>query len=516
MFRRTSVIAATTAGVLALAACSSAGGTADPSPSADPSVTTTSAAHAPLLRLGMVDAPGENGFVAANMRFATQSPYGQAVYDTLVRSDEEGAPVEGLATTWAWDVTGTILELELREGVTFTDGTAFNADAAVQNLLRFRDGSAENASWLAGVTEVVALDARRVQITLAEPDQALLTHLSKSAGYMESPASFDDPAPVGTGPYILDEARSIDDASYVFTANPEYWDPASQHYDEIIMSVYEEPDAMQSALLRSELDAALYTGYSGFDQIEAAGYASHEFTLDWTGLLLFDRNGAIAPELASTQVRQAINYAIDRDQMLETLLGGRGETTAQVFGPDTAGYAEELDTTYIYSPTKARSLLADAGYPDGFTLTIPTVSFVPGATFDLLAEQLGDVGITVEFVEESTQSYVGSLLSGQYAVASMQIEQPASAWETYALEIAADSPWNVTHRSDEWIDELGEKIATGDIAAAAALNKYVVNEAWFAPWYRNLQVFYTAPGTDVTLQVGNAYPYLWNIGPSAS
>ncbi|MDN4474743.1 ABC transporter substrate-binding protein [Demequina sp. SYSU T00192] len=511
MFHRGTVIWAAI-GATALAGCAGATASTDAAPSADG--TAAAAASSPVLRLGMVDAPGANGFVAAEMSFATHSAYGQAVYDTLVRAEPDNSILPSLATGFEYNEDGTVLTMSLRDDVTFTDGTPFTADVAVANLLRFRDGSSENAAWLAGVSKVEAIGDETVEVTLTAPDPALLTNLSKAAGYMESPSSFDDPAPVGTGPYLLDAAQTVEGETYVFTANPDYWDPERQHYDQVVMTVHEDAGELQEELVGNRLDAVLYTGYSGFGQIEAAGYSAHEFTLDWTGLLLFDRAGAVEPALADVRVRRAINYALDREALLDALLGGRGEVTSQIFGPHTPGFEEDLEEAYPHSPAKAKALLAEAGYADGLSLTIPTVNFVPEATFNLLREQLRKVGITAVLTPVAAQDYFGAVLGGQFGLASMQLEQPASAWETYNLSIATGAPWNAMHVADEWVDLLAEKMQTGDDAAARALNDHVVDEAWFAPWYRNLQVFYTAEGTDATLQVGNAYPYLWNIVPA--
>jgi peptide/nickel transport system substrate-binding protein len=504
---------------ISVAACSS---TDDTDSSTSPSVDSSSsagAAHAPLLNLGMVDAPGQGGFTAANMSFATKAAYGQAVYDTLVRATPDNQIEPSLATQWEYSPDGLTLSMVLRDDVTFTDGTPFTADVAAQNLLRFRDGSAENANWLANVEDVVASDENTIVISLSAPDPALLLSLSRAAGYQESPASFDDPVPVGSGPYVLDDSQTVTDATYVFNANEDYWAPEYQHYDEIVMTVFDDPVAMQNALMGNQLDAALYTGYDGFEQIEAAGYTSNEYAQDWEGLLLFDRAGQLSEPLGDVRVRQAINFAIDKDGLLQALAGGRGETTTQIFGVKTDGYSADLEDAYPFDPDKARALLAEAGYGDGVTIDFPTVNFVPPATFDLVGQQLADVGITANFSEVAAQDYFNVMLGGQAALASMRLEQPATAWETYTLELSQSAPWNPFHQEDQEVATLGQTIqAGGDDAALAAgrLNEYVVDQAWFNPWYRTITTFYTDGETSVTPQVGNAYPYLWNIVPTAS
>lgn len=498
------------AAVALLAGCSTGGSQAPSDASSDE--------RAPLLKLGMVDSPGVAGFVAADMNMATESPYGQAVYDSLLIASPTNEIQPHLATKWEYSDDKTVLTLTLRDDVKFTDDTAFNADVAAQNLLRFRDGNSEIANQLSSVAGATAVDDTTLQITLNAPDPSLLLNLTRAGGYQESPASFEDPAPVGTGPYTFDEDRTVPDSNYVFVANDDYWAPELQHYDEINMTVFKDSTALQNALLGKQLNATIYMGFDGFDAIEAAGYTGHDYTQDWLGLLLFDRTGTVNPALADVRVRQAINYAIDRDGMLKALAGERGEPTTQVFGAGTPGFSEAFDEEYSYDPDEAKSLLEAAGFADGFELTVPTTSFVPAAVFDLLTQQLGEVGITVTLDERSPNDYVGDLLSGKYAVGSFTLEQPATAWDTYQLLAAPGAAWNATHQTPDEILAIGEKLQTGteEEAAAAAdeLNQYFVENAWFNPWFRAVTTFYTDAETEVTTQVGNTFPYLWNILPA--
>ena len=139
---------------------------------------------------------------------ANESPYGQAVYDTLLRPTPDGTVGPSLATEWKYNDDKTVLTMTLRSDVNFTDGTEFNADAAAQNLIRFRDGNSPNKSYLAALKDAKAIDATHLEITLNASDPALLVYLTQNAGMQESPKAFTAPDiktnPVGSGPYILD------------------------------------------------------------------------------------------------------------------------------------------------------------------------------------------------------------------------------------------------------------------------------------------------------------------------
>ena len=152
MFRWKSLTAAAAVLALGLTGCSA--------------TSTTSTSGTPTtLTLGVI-VPATT-FSAADMNFANEAPYGQAVYDTLLKADPSGEVGPDLATKWEYNDTKTVLTLTLRDDVTFTDGTKFNADAAAQNLVRFRDGASPNKSFLASLADATAVDAVQA-VALAE------------------------------------------------------------------------------------------------------------------------------------------------------------------------------------------------------------------------------------------------------------------------------------------------------------------------------------------------------------
>ena len=340
---RTPAVVATVVTALVLTGCAagSAGGESD--------------ASGETLRLGLFVQP--TTFSAQDAAWGNESIYIQAVYDTLLISDTDGAPQPHLATSWEYNDDNTVLTLELRDDVTFTDGTPFTADVAAQNLIRFRDGSSSNAAYGQSIADAAAVDDDTLQITLTAPDPAFLGYLAFNLGAQESPEAFDDPDiqtdPVGSGPYLLDTEASVTGSSYRFTANPDYWAPELQHYDEIFMNVYMDATAMLAAIQAGELDAANLANNDALDQVESAGFTISSWEHSWYGLFLFDRAGSMNPALADVRVRQAINYAFDADGMLQTAGGGHGTQTGQIFPERSVAFDPELDSAYAYDPEKA-------------------------------------------------------------------------------------------------------------------------------------------------------------------
>lgn len=205
--------------------------------------------------------------------------------------------------------------------------------------------------------------------------------------------------------------------------------------------------------------------------------------------------------------------------MLEAAANGLGTVTTQVLGPSSPAYDATLDGRYPYDPVKARQLLAAAGYPNGFRLTMPAIAGtgnLPLAT--LTAAFLEDAGIKVVYDQQADlASYVSALTQGKFGIGWMQLQTSPSVAFVVADRIATGGPFNPfgTNRPQvtAWLDRIYAGTAEESNEAAKALNAYIVEQAWFDPWYRNKTFFAADANTVVTQQDTNTYPYLWNIRP---
>jgi peptide/nickel transport system substrate-binding protein len=512
MLRRKSLAVLAAAVVLCLAAAGCGGGSSSGGGGGSKAGGT--------LTLGLIT-PATT-FAAADINFANESPYGQAVYDTLLKADPDGNVQPSLATEWSYNDTKTVLNMTLRSDVTFTDGTKFNADAAAKNLIRFRDGNSPNKSDLASLQDAKAIDDTHLQITLKQSDPRLLITLTRNGGMQAAPSSFNKPDaktnPIGSGPYILDTGQTVIGSSYVFNKNPNYWNKADQHYDKLVLKVFNDPTAMLNAVKGRQLNGAKLANNDFIDQVKGAGYNLIDFELDWSGLLLLDRNGTVNPALKDVRVRQAINYAFDKKALLKAVQKGYGTVTGQIFSPKSAAYDPALDTMYDYNPAKAKELLAQAGYPNGFTLALPSSAAVGTTVFTLIGQQLKDIGITVQFTDVGNQ-LIPSILAKKYAATWFQLQQDTD-WQVITFNITPNATWNPFKTTDPKVDELINRVHDAKTeadagAAAKELNRYVVEQAWWAPWYRIKSHYATDANTQVVAQRGNAYPYLWNFKPKS-
>jgi peptide/nickel transport system substrate-binding protein len=516
MFRRKGLaaVAATAALALVLSACG--GGNDNPSPQGG----TNTPGKGGTLTLGLI-APATT-FLAADMNFANESPYGQAVYDTLLRADPDLTLKPSLATKWEYNADKTVLTMELRNDVTFTDGTKFTADVAAQNLTRFAAGASPQKSNLADLKEAKATDETHLTITLKQSNPAFLAYLSQNAGMQGSPKAFttadNKTNPVGSGPYILDTAATVIGSSYEFKANPNYWDKANQHYEKLVLKVLGDPTAMLNAIRGKQLNGAKLINNDALDQVKGGGYSLIEWELDWWGMILFDRAGKLNPAMKEVKVRQAINHAFDRGALCQAIGKGFCTATTQVFPQSSEAYVPALDQRYPFDPAKAKSLLAEAGYPNGFTLAIPMTTRLGTAVYAILTQQLADIGITVTATDVGT-NFIPDQLAAKYSASLMALQQDPS-WALINFKIGPNATWNAFKYQDPKVDELMKAIhAAGDDKAASAqlkeLNTYIVEQAWFAPWYRTKNHYALDAKTTGLPQPGNAYPYLWNFKPKA-
>jgi peptide/nickel transport system substrate-binding protein len=473
-----------------------------------------------VLDLGLVTPL--TSFAPWEASWANQSPYLQAVYDTVLRAEADGTIVEGLATAWEWDDSKTQLTLTIRDGVLFSDGSALTAQSVADSLLRFKDGTSENASFFTGLLDATASDDSTVVVTLQSPDPAFLIYLTQNAGLVGAEAMYDaadaQTTPIGSGPYELDAAGTVVGSSYVFSAKDDYWDADSVHYDEIVITVYGDPTSLMNAIKGGQVDATASQTPTQIPEAEAAGYTANIAESNWSGFLLVDRNGTINPAMGDVRVRQAINYALDREGLVQALAGGYGTPTTQVFSTLSAAYDPELDSFYTYDPEKAKELLAEAGYADGFTLLMPSNNFVPESEFAIYKEQLGAVGITVEW-QTTGDDLFPRMLGGEWAAFPFLLQADPTAWQAMQFSMLPWSPWNTSHVEDPQILGFMGALSTaeGDEADAIAheLNTYIVEQAWFAPVMRQQGAFFTNATTVVELQAENVVPYLWNISPAS-
>jgi len=497
-------IAAVTA-VMALTACNGS--------SSDGSAASTE------LDIAAIGTP--ESFAPGNFGTGPTTQFLQPVYDSLFRNTNEGEPAENIVTKWSYDDARTKLSLTIREGVKFTDGTPLDAAAVKANLDSARKGTGEAGGQLRFITEVAVTDATNLTVTLSAPDPSLVPNLGGTAGVLASPKALGTPeldtTPVGSGPYILDAAKSQTGIKYAYTRNPDYWNAKDFPFDTVEVTVFNDNNAILNALRAGETDFAVVTDKDS-NSLKSAGLniqSNPAYTT--SGLYLFDRKGSLVPALAEPKVRQAINMALDRDAIHAQVFGGKGKATSQVFSSTSDAYIPELDKKYPFDVDGAKKLLSDAGYANGFILPMPDVSPIYPDQQAAVTEALTAIGITPQYQPVNGQTFISDLLAGKYPAAIFGLNSPRP-WDFAQIALTPESLWNPFHVSDPTVVDLINK-AQGETGEAQTetfrqLNTYLVDQAWFAPYIQSDNVFASSADITVTPQRYSTLPPLWGLAPA--
>ncbi|WP_239074023.1 ABC transporter substrate-binding protein [Streptomyces sp. SID10853] len=449
-------------------------------------------------------------------------PYFQAVYDTLLKRAPDGSFRPMLATKWSYDKDRTRLSLTLRQGVKFTDGSAFDAQAVKANMEHFKKGGGGAAKDLGALQAVEVRDATHVTLRLSAPDPAMLFYLSDAAGLMASPAKLAGGTlktdPDGTGPYTLDKARTAVGDKYVFERRKGYWG-TQLPYRTLTISVFDNETAIVNGLRTGQIDTAVLQDANQQEAVKSdTQLRTAEHTFDFQGLLLFDRAGVRTPALREVKVRQALNYALDRGTMLDKIRRGGGQATDQVFGTGTKAYDKSLDTYYDHDPAKARKLLAQAGYAKGFTLKLPRISaIVNDALASSIETDLKAVKIKVVWDQLDGNSAVQRIYKDRaYSAMVMNIGQSPIDWVT-VQDLVAPGTFNLFGSTDATVRQLLPRIEAGGPqagTAARALNRHLVQQGWFVPFYRSSFLLVSGKDVKAEPQSGMGVPSIYDYTPA--
>lgn len=369
--------------MLVLAACGS-GGNENSSGTPDPNAT-----------LRVANLLGVSTWDPARSVGGPEIPLFSLVYDRLVHTDPSGDLRPGAAESWEFEDGGATLVLELREGLKFSDGTPITGDVVKQNIKRSL--SLPESSIASSMTNILSVDAdgNTIRIRQKQPDATLPALLSERPGMIVNPANFgaldSDDVPIGSGRFTVTKQQP--GVSMSFAKNPAYWDGEVVKVEKVELTVIADSNARLNALRTGEVDIARIDA----DQVEEARAAT-DLTLITgpaleTGSLLF--NPRLQPAFANPEVRQAISLAVDRKAIVDGLLFGQATPTAQFYPEGHRAHVPELDQKVGADPDRARQLLAEAGYSDGFTFDAIVYSPKSDRVAQAVQAQLADVGITM-------------------------------------------------------------------------------------------------------------------------
>lgn len=383
-----------------------------------------------------------------------------AIYDPLIRMNDAGEPKPGLAESWSYNADMTQMTLKLRKGVTFHDGTRFNAEAVKKNLDRIVAlGSKAGASvveTIKPIEGVVVDDEHTVRLRLKQANGQMEFWLGFVGGLMISPESLTGDAfgatlkPVGAGPFKVKSFEA--NVKTQMVRFDEYWGGIKDRPAGFEHNYVPDGRARLNAVRSGQANVALIDPR----QIPEAKGAGMQVQINekngiWDIYLNLSRG-----VLGNLKVRQAVMHAIDREALADALSFGASKATLQLFSSSSPVYDKELDKIYPFDQKKARALLAEAGFKDGVEITkllLNTSEYRQLA--EALQAMLAESGIRVKFdTVDASQFPLFRRPPGRGDMMMARWGGRPDALQTFQELIASGAPYNPSQAATPEIDEL--------------------------------------------------------------
>lgn len=331
----------------------------------------------------------------ANDAAATAEVLLYNVYETLIKVDGEGHLQPLLARAWQVSPDRQTYTFTLDNAAKFASGRPVHAADVQASFQRLIDGkgTATLRKQMAVVDQIHTPDEHTVVVTLKQPSNQWLYNITQTAGIVldtQADASLGT-ATAGSGPYQLQEWRQ--GQAVALQRNANYWGTAPR-FDTVSFRYFTDATALNNALVSGDVDVIdNVRAPQALQQFsDASRFTVTEGTTNAEVVLGFNHAN---PPLDNLKVRQAINYAIDRNALLQTVWNGKGTLIGSMVPPTDPWY-EDLSNAYPYDPDKARALLQEAGVTaPHLRLRVPTTPYATGAA-TFIKSQLGDVGISVD------------------------------------------------------------------------------------------------------------------------
>jgi peptide/nickel transport system substrate-binding protein len=421
------------------------------------------------------------------------------IFEGLTRFASDGSVVAGLAESWDISADGRVYTFRLHDGVTFHDGTAFDAEDVKFSLDRARAEGSTNAqkALFAQIADVTVIDPLTVQVTLSQPDGAFLFNMAWGDAVIVAPetAVGNATSPVGTGPYRFSRWVQGDRIELVrsdaYRGDPPPLAAATFRF-------ISDPSAAFAAVMAGDVD--VFSGYPAPENLAqfSADPRFQVITGSTEGETILAMNSR-QPPFDNILVRQAVAHAIDRQAVIDGAMFGYGTPIGTHFAPHHPAYVD-LTAQSVYDPDRARALLAEAGLAEGFstTMKLPPPSYARRGG-EIIAAQLRAVGIDARITNVEWAQWLEEVFAARnYGLTIVSHTEPMD------IGIYANPDYYFQYDSDAFRGIMADLTATTDPAERATLMQAAQRQ--IADDYVNAYLFQLAALTVAKAGVRGLWP----------
>jgi peptide/nickel transport system substrate-binding protein len=379
------------------------------------------------------------------------------IFEGLVKCTSTGEFVPALSTSYTISEDAKMYVFTIRQGVTFHNGEAMTTEDVVYSLSRAAglDTGSPLKPVLADVKSVEVTGDFEVTVTLNKPDAELIAFFN--VAIIPKSVADIDKAPIGTGPFKF-VSYSVGE-SVVLEKNESYWQEGVPYLDKVTFKITADIDAAFMELRSGSIDIFPYLTSDKADQLK------DDYNIlsgDANMVQIFALNNAVEP-FNNPKVREAMNYAVDREELISLLMDGFGTKLVTGMSPAMGDYYNtSLDGSFPYDVDKAIALLTEAGFPDGFSATIkvPSNYQIHMKTAEILAAQLSRAGIDIEIVSVDWATWLEDVYTNRNYQATVIALTSEYAPRDVLSRYVSDADSNFINYSNPAYDETFSLITT--------------------------------------------------------
>lgn len=376
------------------------------------------------------------------------------IFEGLVKPDENGNLIPAVASSYTISKDAYTYTFKLRKGIKFHNGNLVTAEDVKYSLDR-ASGKDTGKSLLTGLDNIKSVDIKddsTITVNLTKADTDFLPYLT--AAIIPKDYKDQNTKPIGTGPFKF--VKYTPQQQLVFAKNSDYWQKGLPHLDKVTYKITSDANATFLDLKAGNVDSAFVTK-------DQADQLSSDFNLVTGSANLIqqlDLNNASKP-FDDVRVRQAIYYAIDTQNIIDTVAGGIGKRSGTNFFSSYKKYFQTgLEKTYNKNITKAKQLLKEAGYPNGFetTITVPSVYQYHVDTAQIIVEQLKAINVKATIKPVEWGVWLSDVYKGKkYDTTVISLDASYLSPRALLGRFVSTDPTNFVNFKDTKYDEIYNK-----------------------------------------------------------